>query len=556
MKCKQFIMRLVFLCTLFGVPRQGYPLAQSAGPEGCNVRAVHDLELTGRDVSIGIISVRHCRYTHEAFYDKDADGNPTGDSHAHWHDPTEDPVSPYEPFWHDTTMAGIAAGRGGKKYPDYLGMAPDADIYSVKISRQKSASDPNREYSFYWFQKALDYLLDQDCRIVVTGMQFPVSYDNSYPFTLLYDYYAYTHDMIFANAAGNDEDSITIFGTAFNGLTTAGLVTTDPDVYRQVGSRSNPGFTEDDRRKPDICAPAKDLWVPTASGNTAWKNEGYNGETSWSGPHAAGVAALLVSFADNSPEPDDGRGPVIRAVMVNSAFPNIRDRDGNLTTGQVWDPCRGYGRVDALRTLNLLSGPKMDLDIPADPNVGWAHNQLRAKRTHTYQIRDIPIHSRLVVTLTWNRRVLWIDNVYNKKIDPGELTATLADLDLQVYDPDEQPLFSSLSAIDNLEKIDLRLTAGGNYRIAVINKSANQSADYALAFEVIEPIPGDFNGDAVVDSKDFARLSSRLFEILCPESEPWLSRLDLNGDGIINFYDFEEFANCWLNKDDRYCLLP
>lgn len=559
MKHKWIATCWIFLCIFWPAARKIYALVESAGPDGCNTAVLHGLGITGQGVSIGIISQEHCRISHEAFFDKDNDGNPIGTSHAHWLDPTGDTVSPYEPYWHDTIMAGIAGSRGGKLYPNDLGMAPDAEIYSAKITQKASATDPNRLFYPSWIQDAIETLHNNNCRIVVTGIQLPVSYDDIYPFTLLYDYYADAYDVIFANAAGNDSSSITIFGTVYNGMTTGGLITTEPDVYRRIGSRSNPGPTTDDRKKPDLCAPAQHLWVPTVGSDTAWRYEGYNGETSWAGPHIAGIAALLISYADSTPEPDDGRGEVIKAVMVNSAFPNILDEYGTSTTGQVWNRYRGYGRIDALRAFDILSRQKIVPGIPVDPSqaAGWTLQPLPPGQTQTYLFNDLPFNNRLVVTLAWKRRVTWNDKPpRNGSIDHGELTGYLADLDLQIYDPNGVLLFPGISAIDNLEKADLLLSTAGPYQIQVINKSASESADYALAFELLQPISADFNVDYIVNTDDLSMLTDSWLGDPCPAAGPDCGRVDLITDGTITLADFADFTRSWFLLDDRYYPYP
>lgn len=563
MKCKWIVTRWVFLCIFWGAAQEGFSLAQSAGPDGCNAAAVQDLGYTGQDVNIGLISARHALYTHEAFREKDQDGNPTGLPHVHWYDPTGQDL--YEPDWHDTSMAGILASRGGKNYPDYLGMAPGAEVYSSKITRPLSETDPTRVISDWaWFQNSLDHFRDNQCRVVVTGVQFDVEYDTDFfPLTLLYDYYAYAYDMIFANAAGNitdDNTVITIFGTAYNGITTSGLVTTESDVYRRIGFRPNHGPTTDGRMKPDISGPAKDLWVPSINSEFYWQNEGYTGETSWSAPHTAGVAALLLSYADSTLEPDDGRSEVIKAVMVNAAFPNILDKSGNSTTGQVWNEDRGYGRIDALRALEILNQPKIDPGISIDPGLtaGWAFQSLSPGQTHTYLLSGVPIHDRLIVTVTWKRKVEWKDKrPWNGIIETGELTGTLADLDLQVYNPNGQLLFPSLSAIDNLEKADLLLTTAGEYQISIVNKPASESAaDYALAFERLEPILADFNIDYIVNTDDLSLLTNFWLGDPCPAAGPACGRIDLIPNGTITLDDFAEFGYLWLTQDDKYYPYP
>ena len=554
MNCKRIVLIWGLLTLFLNIRQDVFSLAQSAGSEGCNATAVHDLGYTGQGVSIGLISLEHARYTHEAFYDKDETGNPIGDSHVHWFDPTG--ANLYEPYWHDTSMAGILAGRGGVNYPEYLGMAPGAEIYSAKITRSTSDTDPNRLVNWTWFQKSLDFMHENNCRVTVTGVQFPASYDTDYfPLTMLYDYYAYAYDILFITAAGNGHSYITIFGTSYNSITTGGLVTTQTDLYRRVGTTSNPGPTTDSRQKPDITAPAQNLWVPTSSSDHAWKNEGYNGETSWAGPHVAGVAALLYECADNSTEEaDDGQSLVIKAVMINSAFPNILDKNGNSTTGQAWNAHRGYGRLDAMRAVTLLGQPKIQPNDSTSRTGGWSYQNLPADTSHSYFVTDIPQGYRLVVTLTWKRRVVWKDKpgLGQGTIGSNELTSYFADLDLEVYDPNSRPMLAKLSESDNLEKADLLICDAGDYEIRIVNQSSSELPNYSMAFELLPPLPGDFNTDAIVDTDDLTILSEWWLQTNCSGC----SLIDLEPDGIINGMDLDIFTEYWLQTDLRYCPLP
>ena len=61
------------------------------------------------------------------------------------------------------------------------------------------------------------------------------------------------------------------------------------------------------------------------------------------------------------------------------------------------------------------------------------------------------------------------------------------------------------------------------------------------------PYPGDFDGDLNVDFADFFHLC-RCF-LACPSSDAnYDARMDMSGDGIINFFDFLIFARIfWYN---------
>ena len=64
--------------------------------------------------------------------------------------------------------------------------------------------------------------------------------------------------------------------------------------------------------------------------------------------------------------------------------------------------------------------------------------------------------------------------------------------------------------------------------------------DPAIDYETISQVPGDINGDWVVDWLDVAALADAW--LATPASPNWNARADLVGDGIINFLDFAVLA--------------
>ena len=314
-------------------------LAQSTAENGSNAKAVHALGETGEDINIGLIGTRNILTTHEAFKGR-----------AFNHDFTGDGVSILN---HDTWMAGIAASRGGASHPNDIGVAPGVDIHSARvIDNDGGIGGPSGTY----LTNALDgpdgLITKYNCRVIMTGFVFTGDPNGQSYWTKMYDYYAYQYDVVFANAAGNSGSQINIHGDAYNGITTGGLIVTTPEIYDRVGALSGSGPTSDGRHKPDVVGPSQRQTVPTASSDISWTiPDGNGGQTSLSVPHTAGVAALLLGLADDTNEPNDGHNEVIRAVIVNSTFPNIKDKSGNSTNpadpNNTWHRHRGYGRLDA-----------------------------------------------------------------------------------------------------------------------------------------------------------------------------------------------------------------
>ncbi len=510
---------------------KAYGLAESTGPDGSNARAVHALGQTGEGVNVGLISARNVRTTHEAFED------PCGVSHAFNYDFTGDGI---EFSGHDTRMAGAVISRGGDSYPNDIGVAPGADIHCGRIA------DNSNSMTTVFLTDALDELvIGQGCRVIVTGVQLlGVTADGDSIWTKIYDYYAYEYDVVFANASGNYEPEVTIFGDAYNGITTGGLRVTEPDVYLRVGSGSNPGPTVDGRRKPDIVAPSQNQTLPSSESDTTWLTVGSSvGQTSYSVPHTAGVAALLLGTADETGDTGDNQSEVIKAVIVNSAFPNINDKDNNPTNpaepNNTWHGDRGYGRIDALRAYELLSAEKVAEGTGTTQAKGWAYDSMTGYGQHIYSIQGAR-NERLVLTVTWHRSITKTGPNYNDESSPK------FNLDLTIKDPCDAVIYAETGTSDNLEKVDLLLEKDGMYEVALEN-TTSKSRDYGLAFELLEPLVYDFEPiDYIVDTGDLLVIAAQ-----------WLLagsglEADLTGDEVVNLEDFAEFALYRLDTNPAY----
>ncbi len=399
---------------------RAYGLAESTGPDGSNAKAVHALGESGTGIDVGFISAGNTRITHEAFAD------PCGISHAFNYDFGGDGIDIIN---HDTWMGGVLASRGGTSYPDDTGVAPGVDLHSARVANNVSS------ISFSWLEDAMNELaINQNCRVIMTGIGLtsPSANGNS-DWVKLYDYYAYEYNTFFANAAGNGTTVIWVFGDAYNGITTGGLNASAGDVYDYIGTLSGSGPTDDGRRKPEVAGPVQNQTVPNGSSDTSWITwTSSGGQTSFSTPHTAGVAALLLGLADDTTEPDDDENEVIKAVIVNSTFPNINDRNNNPTYPadpcNVWHSQRGYGRLDALRAYNLLNSGKVTAGPVISQQKGWAYETMNNNGNRSYFIEGSRNH-RLVVTVTWNRRIQKSGSIYTEESSPK------FNIDLTIKDP-------------------------------------------------------------------------------------------------------------------------
>ncbi len=545
----QYTVVVLLIVCLHFLTDNAYGLSESTGPGGSNAQQVHDVYgQTGQGIKVGIMSVQNVYLPHQAFWNTTIHNMATTGLST-------------DPNWHDTMLAGVLASDPCQVSRQYQkGAAPGIEIYSMRVGN---------------ILEALQTLIDvNDCRVIVTGFQLSTGDADGNSFTtLMYDYYACQQNIIFATGAGNKDArypslvTISVPGDAYNGITTGGIILNDPldqTAYRRIGSSSLPGPTDDNRKKPDVAAPSAAQTVPSSGGYNIWSNTdgpgGTTGATSWAAPHTAGISALLLGLADSTAgEPDDNMHQVIKAVIVNSTFGNITDSDGNPTTGDVFNFNRGYGRVDALRAYETLSQPKVQKDTPTAQQKGWAFDNIDPNgggdSVHDYYIAASR-GQRFRVTLAWDRMVEWEDkrrtpgNNKDGVIQYDELSTSLADLDLEVYEPNGlNPIFAGTATNDNLEKFDFPVDVTGEYKVSIVNNSASEAANYGLALELLAQIPGDFYpNDYIVDSNDLSVLTGQ-----------WLFSgiglaADLFPDDHIDLLDFAVFAGNWLKIEAAYYL--
>lgn len=451
-------------------------LNQALGKDGINADAVHAKGITGEGVNIALLSNGNVRDSHVAFEREDG-------SAVKLYDFTGSGLSRSS---HDTHMAGIILSKGSPSHPDQIGVAPGARLHSARFS--------NKNLYQHTIASALDELIQkQHCRIIMTGIQLPqniVKPDGNSDWTKLYDYYAETYDVIFAVAAGNSSPVVTVFGDAYNGITTAGMVKSDPNsIFDKIGSISNPGPTADGRKKPDIAAPTQGLVVPTSSGDDLWEtlDSGGRGLTSYAIPNTAGVAALLLEAAAKSSAENDDRSEVIKAVIINSADPTPFNANASVTNPSdsttAWKADSGYGKLDALRAYETLTAGPITPQTLTQQTRGWAYGIISQKGSHEYHIQA-DNDDRLIVTVTWHRKLQRVGRKYIEESFPFHL-------DLKILSPSEKTLSFETAGPNNLIKTDLLLKESGPYKIVLNNPTRADNRDYGLAFEIIKPSADD-----------------------------------------------------------------
>lgn len=437
--------------------------------QGINARAVHELGLTGAGVRIALLSHGNVRASHAAF--ERANGSAITN-----HDFTGLGLSR---SGHDTNMAGLLISQGSQTHREAIGAAFGAEVHSARII--------GKEFKAAGLSNALETLITKhNCRVIVTGIQLPadkVAADGTSMFSKIYDYYAETYDVIFANAAGNVSPQITVFGDCYNGITTAALKKDDVGVYVQAGMRSNSGPTADGRKKPEVAAPAQGLVAPSAGGDDVWNTVDPNGLglTSFAGPFTAATAALLLEAAAKNTVENDDHSEVIKAVIVNSLSIGLKDKQGNPAGAEnaygVWNADVGYGKLDALKACKTLMAGPIAEGQASKQRMGWVYGVMAKKSEHAYKI-EAAKGQRLVVTVTWHRK---LDKVGGMFIEEPVRFA----LEVKVVSPSGQIVLFETAGQNNLMKADCAMNEDGVYQIVLRNNTEADGRDYGMAWELI-----------------------------------------------------------------------
>ena len=275
----------------------------------------------------------------------------------------------------------------------------------------------------------------------------------------------------------------------------------------------------DGRRSLALLAPGNNLKLPTIQ--SRFKNA--NG-SSFAAPHVVGVIALLHEYADRQIasgkwSADARRHELIKAILINSAD-KIQDRgDGkNLgmsktildAVGKTWLDTEAYpsrtiplsqnlgaGQLNAYRAFQqyqagqqgAANGSNNALNVKA---IGWDTNVITTDQYREYVFAEpLLADSFISSTLTWDRQIKLNDKNGNGIFDIGEDFTNQGLNTLELYlmrsqDNDiSQSIWSSVSQIDNLQHIFIKVPTTGKYKLRVVFKSpqiASASQRYGLAW--------------------------------------------------------------------------
>ena len=272
----------------------------------------------------------------------------------------------------------------------------------------------------------------------------------------------------------------------------------------------------DGRRSMAILAPGNNLKLPTLQGK--FKNA--NG-SSFATPHVVGTIALLHEYANRQITSgywslDARRHELIKAVLINSAD-KLKDLgDGKIlgmsktildAFGKTWIDTEAYssretplsrslgsGQLNANRALQQYqAGQQSPNNGSANISaIGWDTNIVEVDKYQEYVFSDsLVADSFISATLTWDRQVKLNDKNGNGLFDIGEGFSNEGFNKVELYlmrsqDTDiSQNIWSSVSQIDNLQHIFIKIPVTGKYKLRVVFKSPQAnivSQRYGLAW--------------------------------------------------------------------------
>ena len=276
-------------------------------------------------------------------------------------------TSDNDSYGHGTHVAGIIAGNGGNRPSsdpldgDYVGVAPDANLISVKVADEKG--DATVLDAIYGLQFVVDYKSTYNIRVVNLSLESsdPQSYKTD-PLDAAAEA-AWFNGIVVVAAAGNrgtDADAVNYapgndpYVISVGGVDDQGTKNTLDD---SIASWSSRGTTQDGFAKPDVLAPGAHI-VSDLAPNSAF--------TTLCPTCIVGGQYIRAG------------GTSMAAPMVSGAVADMLQVRSNLTPDQVKAAIVGGGRkVGGTSTSEVSANDLVYGGIPStNPNQGLTPNNM------------------------------------------------------------------------------------------------------------------------------------------------------------------------------------
>ncbi len=333
---------------------------------------------------------------------------------------------------HGTHVAGsIGAntheGTGEQVYNDYYsgqGTAPGTDLFAVKIFDDSgSYIGPGNDYH------EIVEISKQEANAYVHSNSWGFTSDEGAYLKISEDYDAAVRDadratdrndpMVIVVAAGNsgsDHNTIQAPATGKNVISVGGTENYNPDQGvdnpDNMYDLSSRGWTNDNRIKPDLVAPAEEVYS-TKLGGTWDPGPGYEYKsgTSMATPAVSGSAAVVVDWYEDTygekPSP-----AMVKGLLINTAY-DLDDTNGD--TSSIPNKDEGWGMV------NL---PAL-IDSSVNFNMKDQTSLMKTGEVEEHYVEHDNGGEPLKITLTWT----------DKNALEGDDPTLKNDLDLEIESP-------------------------------------------------------------------------------------------------------------------------
>jgi len=300
---------------------ESVPLIKAS--DAWNIKDKFGEDITGRGINIAILDTG-IDYTHP-----DLSGN-----YVDGYDFVNNDDDPMDDHGHGTHCAGIIAGSGVNSNYEYIGVAPDANLYAFKVLDSNGSG--NLDNYIAGLERAVDPNGDGDPsdHVDIISISFGTDEAGS-PDDIVSLKADEIVDMgiVVVAAAGNngpDSNSITSPGCSLKTIT-VGCITKNSIV--SVSSSCGPvEFNGFSYIKPDVVAPGVGIKSTYPGGGYAIMSG-----TSMACPHIAGAVALLLQAYPN-----------IKPAEVKKIL-----KDSSVDLGEIGDDnIYGSGRINVLNALN------------------------------------------------------------------------------------------------------------------------------------------------------------------------------------------------------------
>jgi len=249
---------------------------------------------------------------------------------------------------HGTHVSGIVLGSGAKSNGKYVGVAPEAHLYTAKVLDARGGGTMSGVMAgIEWA------VLEQHVQVINLSLGSDTSCDGTDALSTLCDEAVTQSGVVMCVAAGNAGPASRTVGSpgCARFVITVGAIN-DSD---QIASFSSRGPTADGRVKPDLVYPGVNIVAPQAAGTTLGRviEPGYVSAdgTSMATPHAAGVAALMRQ-ANPELTAEQVKNQMVASAVNLGALPNAQ----------------GAGRGDAYRAYLAVTNGELPEPPPPPPN--------------------------------------------------------------------------------------------------------------------------------------------------------------------------------------------